>query len=286
MRGTKRIYALLLTFLLTILLVPAVNGKAATTKTVSAPKSVSVCFSDGTGYDGKVNSNLVGQGYIFLKNLPSNATIRVISTGNRKVTAEVDEPMFPYGGYRNGIKLSVKGKLNNKEKATVKYRVKVGSKTYAFTTTVTFYRNQNPASYITINGKKCSASTKIGTSYLAGSNISAYQMRQKGTASGTKAKVQVKLKSGYRLAKIQVETFAKATDRKTSWKTISNGATVTTGVYGIRVFYYAKLPVNFQSSSYRRSEDADMMDKKAAAEYQQEKKDFARYRCVQYTFQW
>ncbi|MFQ9394189.1 MAG: hypothetical protein ACLR2E_09060 [Lachnospiraceae bacterium] len=27
-----------------------------------------------------------------------------------------------------------------------------------------------------------------------------------------------------------------------------------------------------------------MMDKKAAAEYQQEKKDFARYRCVQYTF--
>lgn len=40
----------------------------------------------------------------------------------------------------------------------------------------------------------------------------------------------------------------------------------------------------FPHGSYRKSEDADMMDKKAAAEYQQEKKDFARYRCVQYTF--
>lgn len=41
----------------------------------------------------------------------------------------------------------------------------------------------------------------------------------------------------------------------------------------------------FPYGGYRKSEDADMMDKKAA-EYQQEKKDFARYRCVQYTFQW
>lgn len=40
----------------------------------------------------------------------------------------------------------------------------------------------------------------------------------------------------------------------------------------------------FPHGSYRKSEDADMMDKKAATEYQQEKKDFARYRCVQYTF--
>ena len=40
----------------------------------------------------------------------------------------------------------------------------------------------------------------------------------------------------------------------------------------------------FPYGGYRKSEDADMMDKKAAAEYQQEKKDFTRYRCVQYTF--
>lgn len=42
----------------------------------------------------------------------------------------------------------------------------------------------------------------------------------------------------------------------------------------------------FPYGGYRKSEDADMMDKKAVAEYQQEKKDFTRYRCVQYTFQW
>lgn len=286
MKRTKRIYALLLTFLLAILLVPAVNGKAASKKAVSAPKNVSLYFSNGTGFDGKVKSNLVGQGYIFLKNLPSSATLRVISTDNRKVTAEVDKPWIPYGGYRNGIKISVNGKLNNKEKATIRYKVKAGSKTYTLNTTVTFYRNQNPASSIMVNGKKCSVSAKMGTDFLAGSTISAYQMKQKATTSGTKAKVQVKLKSGYRLAKIQVETFAKATDQKTSWKTISNGAIVTTGVYGIRVFYYTKLPVNFQSSSYRKPEDIYGMDKQTAAEYQQEKKDFARYRCACYSFPW
>ena len=95
-----------------------------------------------------------------MKNLPSSATIRVISTGNRKVTAEVDEPRLPYGGYRNGIKISVNGKLNNKEKATIRYKVKAESKTYTLKTTVTFYRNQNPVSSIMVNGKNAVFSQK------------------------------------------------------------------------------------------------------------------------------
>ena len=215
--------------------------------------------------------------------MPSNGKISVLSTGNRKVTAEADPAYFPYGGYRNGICLSLNGKLKNKEKTVVKYKVKAGSKTYTLKTTVTFLRSQSPVQSITVNGKKCGVYAQKVGDYLATKTLSGYQVNQKGIDPGTPAKVNVKLKSAYKLAKIQVETLAEPTDRTTSWKTIRNGATVTTGVYGVRVFYYTKLPVNFKSSYYKREANVyGHFDSRAAAEYQQEKKDFARYRCATY----
>ena len=95
MRGKKRFFVVMLSFLLTVFLVPAVKGQAAAKKTVSAPKNVTVYFSDGPDFSGKnIQSRLVGQAYIFLKNMPSNGKISVLSTGNRKVTAESRPGLF------------------------------------------------------------------------------------------------------------------------------------------------------------------------------------------------
>lgn len=275
--------------MLAFLLVPGMKSEAAAKTKISAPKSVKMYFTTGENYKGSTMSTLAGQGYIFMKNMPKNGTIQVLSCTNSKVQAVAGDYMFPYGGYQNGIMIRMdpmkNAVLKNKEKAVVTYKVKTGKKSYTYKTTITFMKTQNPVKSISINGEKCSLKGKKTPCGVGGNIAHVYDLSKKNIDRGTPAKIHVDLKPGYKLAKIEVFTWPED-QPLIDVKVIANDEVVTDGVWGIRVFYYTSLPHNFKQSYYKRDKrrDGDITPRFEEQNARRERIYWAKYRVVNFDF--
>ena len=275
--------------MLAFLLVPGMKSEAAAKTKISAPKSVKMYFTTGENYMGSTMSTLAGQGYIFVKNMPKNGMIQVLSCTNSKVQAVAGDYMFPYGGYQNGIMIRMdpmkNAVLKNKEKAVVTYKVKAGKKSYTYKTTITFMKTQNPVKSISINGEKCSLKGKKTPCGVGGNIAHVYDLSKKNIDRGTPAKIHVDLKPGYKLAKIEVFTWPED-QPLIDVKVIANDEVVTDGVWGIRVFYYTSLPQNFKQSYYKRDKrrDGDITPRFEEQNARRERIYWAKYRVVNFDF--
>ena len=271
-----KILASVWVLMLAFLLVPGMKSEAAAKTKISAPKSVKMYFINGKNYMGSTMSVLTGQGYIFVKNMPKNGSIEVLSCTNSKIEAVTGEYEFPYGGYQNGIliKTNANTVLKNKEKAVITYK-----------TTVTFMKSQNPIKSIKINGETYNLNQPKMQGRVGGNNAYMYLSKQKYIPEGTPAKIHVNLKPAYKAARIEVSTWSEAQGRLIN-KNISNDTVLTSGVFGIRVYYYTSLPQNFKQSYYKRDKrrDGDITPRFEEQNARRERIYWAKYRVVTYYF--
>lgn len=285
-----KILASVWVLMLAFLLVPGMKSEAAAKTKISAPKSVKMYFINGKNYMGSTMSVLTGQGYIFVKNMPKNGSIEVLSCTNSKIEAVTGEYEFPYGGYQNGIliKTNANTVLKNKEKAVIAYKVKVGRQSFTYKTTVTFMKSQNPIKSIKINGETYNLNQPKMQGRVGGNNAYMYLSKQKYIPEGTPAKIHVNLKPAYKAARIEVSTWSEAQGRLIN-KNISNDTVLTSGVFGIRVYYYTSLPQNFKQSYYKRDKArpgsfGSTVPARQAADMRKEQIYWAKYRVVTYYF--
>jgi hypothetical protein len=211
---------------LTIALVPGLHADAAS-KAPTCAKKQTVYFEGEVYQDFALYSD-----GIYIKNLASNAKITNVKSSNKKVkaTAQNKETFIQ----RNAVMVTPKSTktIKDGETAKISFTVKQNGKSYKLSCTLTFKKFTTPCKTLTIGDQEYkSVFDGVSSVYVA--------------ALTGEQKLNVKMRSGYKLVKMQV-TYA---DRTT--KTVKNGDTLSMdNIISLEVIYTVKTkPANYQKPS-------------------------------------